>query len=234
MRFLLLISISFIFGLSACGDDDRGSTPRDGAVTVDGSVDGRVPDGGDATIATAALDRYCIAADAFVAQCGDTLDRCDRQTLTECREVATLEREEYIEARAECGFPDACGSAQTFDERLCVHQRTEAVQPTAMQMTLAQALCDNCRPDDATCLDDFFFRAAPRNDGTVVVSGSGASYFRYSDRLVSEFLRVCVPEPGAAMCLQSFFTCIDTTIESTFQTSTVTAACAGPGPDPGA
>lgn len=170
-----------------------------------------------------ALTRYCSSAAAYVDRCGAELDDCDRAVLVACSETSEVERDEFLEARAACGFPDECGELATYEERLCVYEATASVEPTAAQMALAEALCTRCErgPD---CLDNFFYRAPPSENGPGGISGIGASFLHLQDTLVEQLQRDCLPEMGAASCFQAFLTCLEETIEARWPES-VTMAC---------
>jgi hypothetical protein len=241
--------------LPACSDDGSASTAMDGTTaeagsgegdtgrgtsqsgTSGGDADGGSGDpggstGGDDSSGSAgdpsALGEYCDAAAQFLDQCRDTLSECEQLRLSECLQVFDLERDEFLTARAACGFPDVCGAVETFEERLCVYEGTQDVTPTPTQLGLAEALCAACRPDDPTCTDDFFFRAQPQ-EGATGVSGIGASYLQFVDAFVDQIALECLPDGGGASCLPSFYSCVQDEVAAE-QPASVAKACAPIGP----
>lgn len=148
------------------------------------------------------------------------------------RSCVCVEREESVAARAGCGFPTDCtDGVSAFEQRLCRHRATESLAPTSAQSDLANSVCASCQPDDATCLEDFFFRAEPRDDGSVGVSGIGASFFHLNDALIAQIQADCVPAVGADRCLPTFYACIDGLVDAA-QPASVVTACSPIGPAP--
>jgi hypothetical protein len=233
-----LLTLSTIL-MAACGDDD-GSSGDGGTVLADadgstgseaGAEAGLSPDG---AIPGTPLERYCSGAAEFLERCGDTLglDACDTETLSQCVGANQVEREEFLVARAECGFPDGCPSYPDFAQRLCVFEATRDLTPTAAQTELSEALCEACPlSDDTECPDTFFFRPAPRDDGTTVVGGAGSSYFHLNDTLVGQIRAECVPAPGTDRCWLGIYNCIEEQVEAA-QPPSLIAACRSPGPGP--
>ncbi|MGH1344884.1 MAG: hypothetical protein ACRBN8_25215 [Nannocystales bacterium] len=180
---------------------------------------------GTDTGGSSALTMYCDAAAAFVEACGETLDECDLAEFTACVEVFDVEREELLEARASCGFPDGCASPTSFEQRLCIHQATKSMTPTTTQTQLAETLCTTCLPDSKNCIDDAFFVPEPMK-GSTGVGGVGTSVLNYTESVVAQLQVSCAPAAGSD-CVQAFLDCRDGILDGA-QPSTVTRACEVP------
>jgi hypothetical protein len=234
---LRLLSSSLVVLWLGCGDDSAavdagGATTTDGGGSVDAA--GRDAAGSDAGETVGGLAGYCAAASAYLGRCSAMLRECDRESLTQCTGTYSVERQEIIDARAECGFPDGCTDPEPYATRRCVYDATVDVMPTGAQHSLAQAFCAACgSAGPGECLEDFFFRAEPRDDGSVAVSGTGASYFDYNDTVVAAIASDCVPPAGTEGCHQMFYDCVRATVEAA-QPASVGEACSivGPGPTP--
>lgn len=205
-------------GTDASSTDGGSGTDTGGGTTSNGGS-------GTDTAGSSALTQVCDAAATFVDTCGETLDECELAELTACLEVFDVEREELLEARASCGFPEGCGSPTSFEQRLCIHQATESMMPTAAQTQLAEALCTTCLPDAKSCIDDAFFVPEPMK-GSIGVGGVGTSVLNYTESVVADLQANCAPEAGGS-CVQSFLDCRDSILEGG-QPSTVTRACEVP------
>lgn len=226
-----------IFFMIGCADDDDDGAPAGGSSTGvvtsggaessgetgDTPSDGSVSGGGSSSTSESAddgsgsssgidpstpLGLYCEAADAYALECGDALSGCDLAVLETCNATYGIEREEVTQARASCGMPTPCEGIASFDVRHCVWEGTQNLQPTQVQLDLANALCASCFPDDATCLDNFFFFPEPF-EGGATAGGVGSSYVRYDDPFVETLLESCVPAPGAPNCVDSYLSCLN-------------------------
>jgi hypothetical protein len=219
----------------SCSDDGT-STAADASADVQGSDDadggesGDVARSRDGAVTETALDRYCAAAATYASECRDELGVCSLATLEQCPGVYVLLRDEYVAAREVCGFPGACGPThESFEQRHCNWDQTRMVEPTALQTELAEAICFACGPTgERPCLQNFFFRAEPR-EGSVGASGTGASYFRFSDSFVERLLDRCVPPPGTDSCRQTFYDCLRAE-QDVLEPASVTSACSAPAP----
>ena len=205
-------------GTDASSADGGSGTDTGGGTTSSG-------ESGTDTAGSSALIQYCDAAATFVEACGETLDACDLAEFTACLEVFDVEREELLEARADCGFPGDCGSPTSFEQRLCIHQATESMMPTAAQTQLAEALCTTCLPDSKSCIDDAFFVPEPM-EGSTGVGGVGTSVLNYTEWVVADLQANCAPAAGAN-CVQAFLDCRDSILEGE-QPAAVTRACEVP------
>lgn len=190
--------------------------------------------GSDGGATTSSLESYCASAATLLETCstGGTFSTCETSTLENCNEVYGVERDEYIAARAECGFSDSCTDLSEFEQKLCLFQETENMAPTSQQMELGQVLCEACSANDVSvCLENFFFRSEPRNDGVVGVSGQGTTFVHLNPEVTTKIANSCVPQVGAANCWPDFFKCTQDEAESSFPASHV-EACNPIGPSP--
>lgn len=216
--------VFLVLALVAC-DGAAGSS--DGGAGADSAslADGSTPTDAGPLVG---LEGFCTAAAARVSACAGSLGTCEREELAQCAETFDIERQEIIDARASRGFPAAC-DASSFETRRCVYDATVDVMPTAAQMSLADAICGACGPAGATpCHENFFYRAPPM-EGSTGVSGTGASFFNFTDEFVAELAGDCVPPMGAASCRPMFYDCIARHV-SAARPASVTAACMPVGP----
>lgn len=200
-----VLVVGSLSALMGCGNTDGDSAKDGGTVTT-------------------VLDSYCASATELLESCSDSasFSPCETSTLENCHAVYGGEREEYITARSECGLPDNCGDLSDFEQSLCIFQKTENMTPTTNQEELAQVLCDSCGGDDvAGCLEGFFFRAEPRDDGSVGVSGQGTTYMHLDSTSTAMIADACAPQIGADRCWQQFFDCVREQIESDYPASHV-------------
>lgn len=209
---------------SATSTDGSGLGP----VTTDADSESDDADGSTEAGPASPLQMWCDAGAAFVADCDGGLSECETARMGACLEVYGVERAEFIEARAACGFPETCAGLQSFDERLCIYNATQSVEPTALQDELAAALCTACQPDAKDCLNDFFFVPEPM-EGSTGVGGLGSIFLGLDDALVTTLLQQCVPDTDTS-CVQTYIDCLDD-VQSAAQPAEVTEACnvVGPG-----
>lgn len=225
---------------TACGNGGGGDPGMDPGTETDAQAstsNGQSNDGSSSGMddpdssgsgggSTTLLDEVCEAASALLTTCGDMLDECDQGKLGACPEVFGHEREQMLEARAMCGFSMMCFGLTDFEQRLCIYQNTQDMEPTAAQTALAQLLCASCFPNDGACLSDFFFRAEPM-EGSAGVSGLGASYLELTDAFTEQLASQCVPQPGTPGCAQTYLDCREELLMQDWPASLVTA-CEGP------
>jgi hypothetical protein len=141
----------------------------------------------------------------------------------------SMYRDEYLSALVACGFPQACDayiatSAVSLDP--CVADAMDKIAPTASQQRLATDLCAVCPlPGTTDCLKDFFFHGRRASDGSVTVSGAGASFDMLTERMVSDIRAACMPVSNGSNCWPAFYACVDAET-SKAEPASVAQACA--------
>lgn len=176
----------------------------------------------------AALAQYCSARDAYTNRCKSALSSCAAAQSAACTETFGVYRNEYLEALTRCGFPADCAEGESSATISgCLADARDAIAPTAAMKELATALCAACPlQGETTCPGEkFYFHGRRHPDGSVSVSGRGASFDVYTDSAVEAIRTACIPKAKGTSCSQVFYDCIEETIGS-LRPASVEKACA--------
>ena len=182
--------------IAACGGGTAG---------VGDTSDGGAPAQDGATSTTPSTD-YCGALGAYMTRCNVT-DPCNQAILDECPSFETAYSQAYLQAAVSCSSTVACGDSGIPTTTSCFQQTLAASPLTAADQKLAADFCASCSfPAGASasaCAADFY---ASDDAGK---AGLGAVARYYTDDIVDQIDRTCLPVPAdaGALCATTFEFC---------------------------